>query len=104
MDVEKLLNTTHGIIVIFCDYKNNHLSAGIIVQATVNLNIVTLNFPNSINSIMSNVQLRQFLVSVLLFVYRVYGKICSGVSLSLYILKIKLDIIFLHCLRIFRFI
>lgn len=48
MDVEKLLNTTHGIIVIFCDYKNNHLSAGIIVQATVNLNIVTLNFPNSI--------------------------------------------------------
>ena len=53
---------------------------------------------------MSNVQLRQFLVSVLLFVYRVYGKICSGVSLSLYILKIKLDIIFLHCLRIFRFI
>ena len=53
---------------------------------------------------MSNVQLRQFLVSVLLFVYRVYGKICSGVSLSLYILKIKLDIIFLHRLRIFRFI
>ena len=51
---------------------------------------------------MSNVQLRQFLVSVLLFVYRVYGKIFSGVSLSLYILKIKLDIIFLHCLKIFR--
>ena len=48
MDVEKLLNTTHGIIVIFCDYKNNHFSAGIIVQASVNLNIVTLNSPNSI--------------------------------------------------------